>query len=383
MDYTKFGEFTISVDPGDVINQDIGAPTVDVSYPEGLQHICGSSVIVEGTATDDTEVYTVTVNGVSVEISSTNNDDDPNEVSFSTTVEGLEFGENIITIVVTDTSGNSITVERTVIRDICNVPPVITSIAGHEYPVVMGEHLELTGVFVDPDEGDMHTATWDWGDGIISEGTVDGYTVIDSHVYDYPGVYTATLTVVDSFGESDTEQVTIQVWGPIDLKQDAISDLMYALSLDPGDDDLIEAIDYLHMSLGDTRGQELGSEVAWGDSLHIDERHGGYKGEDVFQYEQEAVDKLIAYIENDENEGTGVESIIYQVMEKLYKADRILAMIAIQDAIDARGKMDDIEEAYAFLAEADSYWAISDYYGIADNVYDYLEKAWEKAVGSY
>lgn len=174
---------------------------------------------------------------------------------------------------------------------------------------------------------------------------------------------------------------------PIDLKQDAISELEEALLLDPNDDDIEQAIDYIHMSLGDARGQELGSEVIWGDLVHIDDHHsgdrGGCKGEDAFQYEQEAVDKLIAYKENNENDGTGVEPIIYEVMEKLYKADRYLAIIAIQDAIDAGGNENDINVAEELLDEADTYWAAGDYNLIADYAYDDLEEAWEKAVYSY
>ena len=212
------------------------------------------------------------------------------------------------------------------------------------------------------------------------------FIIVESQGYDgsWPGDMWGDPTLTTAWALLTLERIVEIPIIPINLKQDAISDLEYVLlNLDPGDDDIIEAIDYLHMSLGDERGQELGSEVVWGDPFHIDEHYGGYKGEDVFQYEQEAVDKLITYIENDENEGTGVESIIYEVMEKLYNADKALAIIAIQDAIEAGGKEDDIKDAQDFLAEADDYWATSDYYEIADNVYDYLEKAWEKAVGSY
>ena len=205
--YTKFGEFTISVDPGDVIEQDIGAPTADVTYPEGLQHICGPSVVVEGLATDDTAVSTITVNGVDAEFDFTNNPEDLNEVSFSATAENLVLGENIITIVVTDPSGNTLTVERTIIRDPCNEPPVIISISGPLEPVALGAAVDMIGTFTDPNIDDTHTAMWDWGDETTSVGTVDqaDRTVIDSHVYETPGVYTVTLTVTDPYGESDTE----------------------------------------------------------------------------------------------------------------------------------------------------------------------------------
>jgi len=204
--YTKFGEFTVSVEPGDVIEQDIGAPTVDIAQPGGSEHICGSSVDVEGTTTDDSGVSTITVNDEIVEFFPTNNPDDPNEVSFSTTVENLVYGENIITIVVTDIYDNSITVERSVFRDICNLPPEIILISGPLDPVTLGAYYEMTGIFTDPDDGDTHTATWDWGDGTTSGGTVDQTNdiVTGFHEYAIPGVYTVTLTVIDSFEESDT-----------------------------------------------------------------------------------------------------------------------------------------------------------------------------------
>ncbi len=205
--YTKFGEFSVTVEPGDVVEQDIEAPAVDVIQPGGSEHICGSSVAVVGTTTDDSGVASITVNGVEVEFTSTGNPDDLNEVSFSTTVDNLVVNEwNIITIVVTDTLGNSITVERQVYRDPCNLPPEIISIDGPMDPVAQGTDFVMTGTFTDPDIDDTHTAIWDWGDGTTSAGTVDQTerTVGGSHLYETPGVYTVTLTVIDSFGESDT-----------------------------------------------------------------------------------------------------------------------------------------------------------------------------------
>jgi hypothetical protein len=202
--YTKFGEFTVSVEPGDVITQDIEAPTVDVPQPGGFEHIYGSSVEVEGTASDIPGVTSITVNGLEVEFESTNNPYDPEEVSFSTIVGDLEFGENVITIIVTDEFGNAITVERTVFRD--DLPPEIISITGPDDPVSLGANYLMTGVFTDPDIDDTHTAIWDWGDGTTTEGTVNQISdiVTGYHKYTLPGVYTVSLTVIDSYGESDT-----------------------------------------------------------------------------------------------------------------------------------------------------------------------------------
>ena len=85
-------------------------------------------------------------------------------------------------------------------------PPEITSINGPSDPVALGTPYEMTGAFTDPDYGDAHTATWDWGDGTTSSGTVNQLadTVIGFHDYNTPGVYTIALTVVDSSEESDT-----------------------------------------------------------------------------------------------------------------------------------------------------------------------------------
>jgi len=88
--------------------------------------------------------------------------------------------------------------------DSCNLPPEITSINGPLDPVALGTTYEMTGTFTDPDDSGTHTATWDWGDGTTSSGVVELDNIVTgSHDYDTPGVYTITLTVVDSSGESD------------------------------------------------------------------------------------------------------------------------------------------------------------------------------------
>ncbi|MFX0081558.1 MAG: ABC transporter substrate-binding protein [Candidatus Hodarchaeota archaeon] len=191
------GEPPVTAEPGDVIRKDIDAPTVYISQPESSEQIWGSSVYVEGTAIDDSGVRNVTVNGVEIERTPTGI---PNEVSFNTTVEGLELGENTITINVTDNNFNSIIVKRVVFRD------AEITFTGPLEPLVLGTSCEMTADFTDLDVDEIHNATWDWGDDTTSKGTVDQTNdiVIGSHIYNEPGVYVVTLTIEDSVGESET-----------------------------------------------------------------------------------------------------------------------------------------------------------------------------------
>jgi hypothetical protein len=168
------------------------------------------------------------------------------------------------------------------------------------------------------------------------------------------------------------------------LKESAISELEELLGQESTDDDLIQAIGYLHMSLGedDPRAGMSGSEVVWGDPNHVDECHGGYKGADVFQYEQEACDKLDAYIENDENAEFGFAGAIEAVRQMLAEADKILADTAISDAVANAGDPDDIADAIKLRDEGDAAKAKGGS-EICDVALDKYEEAWEKAVGSW
>lgn len=144
----------------------------------------------------------------------------------------------------------------------------------------------------------------------------------------------------------------------------------------------MDALGYLYMSLGDNdeaaRFGMGGPEVRWADDgINVDDAHGGYKGADVFQYEEESVDKLIAYLEHGENAGTGAADIVSQVIELMREADRYLVTIAIADAKEAG------EDAYLLavvrdlFAQADAYWETGDLGLLADYV---IDKSWEKAV---
>ncbi|HVT26667.1 MAG TPA: PKD domain-containing protein, partial [Lacipirellulaceae bacterium] len=105
---------------------------------------------------------------------------------------------------------------------ILNIPPVLvvaTDQTSHE-----GQLLDLSGtggapplgLFVDPDLGDSHTATVNWGDSLAIEnatiiGGVGAGALGGTHTYADDGVYTVTVKVFDNNGGSDTKSFNVMV----------------------------------------------------------------------------------------------------------------------------------------------------------------------------
>jgi parallel beta-helix repeat protein len=127
----------------------------------------------------------------------------------------------IVTVTVTDNesafSSDSLAVT------INNVAPVVD--AGFDQTVDEGDIVGLDPAsFNDLGTLDTHTATIDWGDGIVESGTVTespfgppgstsgaNGTVYGSHVYADDGTYTVTVTVTDDEGAVSADILTITV----------------------------------------------------------------------------------------------------------------------------------------------------------------------------
>ena len=122
--FVTFSRFEIDVTPGVDQEVDIGGPTLSLAAPDPGICIDADSVEVSGTATDDVEVASVVVNGVSATLTSTNNSVDPAEVSFAVTVPLPVKGPNSVVTVATDTAGKTATDTRTVFNDAG--PPTVT-----------------------------------------------------------------------------------------------------------------------------------------------------------------------------------------------------------------------------------------------------------------
>ncbi|MCI0580767.1 MAG: PKD domain-containing protein, partial [Chloroflexi bacterium] len=114
-------------------------------------------------------------------------------------------GEYLATVMAENSLG---VVTATAGVTINNVPPTVA--AGPDQTVTAGAPVFFNGSFSDPGILDTHTIVWDFGDTIITTGTLT-----PSHIYNSPGVYTVTLTVTDDHGGvgQDTLVVTVEANG--------------------------------------------------------------------------------------------------------------------------------------------------------------------------
>lgn len=84
--------------------------------------------------------------------------------------------------------------------------------------VLAGEEFSVTALLTDSDQGEQHTATFDWGDGTTAEGVINAATgeIAALHTYEQGGAYEVTLTVIDATGNVVEESFTIEVEGNVD-----------------------------------------------------------------------------------------------------------------------------------------------------------------------
>lgn len=94
--------------------------------------------------------------------------------------------------------------QRTQSVVIANAKPVVGTIDGPAGRVAPNTTVHLSAAFTDAGVADTHSATWDWGDGTVTSGTVQqgsgSGSVTGAHAYTTGGSYVVKLTVTDDDG---------------------------------------------------------------------------------------------------------------------------------------------------------------------------------------
>jgi PKD repeat protein len=111
-------------------------------------------------------------------------------------------GIYVVTIIVSDDDGD--TNSDSLLFTVDNIAPIVG--AGSDLNVDEGEVISFSGTFHDPGSLDTHTIEWNFGDGNIAMGTLT-----PAYIYEDNGVFTATLTVTDDDGGTDSDSLTIVV----------------------------------------------------------------------------------------------------------------------------------------------------------------------------
>ena len=128
-----------------------------------------------------------------------------------------------VTVTVTDDDGGVGSDTLAVFVD--NVAPTVD--AGADQVAFVGEPVDFDGSFRDPGSDDTHTFEWDFGDGSLGSG------LQPTHTYE-PGTFTATLTVTDADGASDSDDAQVIV-----LSEATIAAGLVACDLSVSDDNPI------------------------------------------------------------------------------------------------------------------------------------------------
>ncbi len=124
---------------------------------------------------------------------------------------------------------------------------------------------------------------------------------------------------------------------------------------------LDQAISHLTLSL---------APALWVDDNHLDPRHGQI----VFQEEKNAVNKLNAILKN--RRGPLPDATVQGFITFLTDADRMLAQVAVDEAIAQGGRQIDIAKALHALARGDAFLAN----GKAENAIEQYRNAWNHAL---
>jgi hypothetical protein len=237
-----------------------------------------------------------------------------------------------------------------------------------EFAPSNGPTVTLTAMVSDPD-GDPLTVVWTV-DGIAWKTNVTAGThppapesVSFAAVF---GVGTHEVTVWVSDGNREPAQCTtsVTVLGTLGLKQNVLNELTALLATATNKKDREELKDAIE-ELEDSLEPKL-----WIDQTHLNPKHG----KEVFAQEKETVEELVEILKD--KKSSLPKGAIRGFINRIGTGDRLLAVVAIAEAVAAHGKPKQIAEARQELGKGDREWAKGDY---AEAIEHYQE-AWEEAV---
>lgn len=115
-------------------------------------------------------------------------------------------------VVVTDGAGNTTEVPVEITANTAPTVEITQPVDGST--VEVGQLVELSATITDPDVGDTHTCSIDWGDGTVDPGVVVGDLCTGSHTYSSIATPTIEVTVTDDGGLTGTDDVMLIVIDP-------------------------------------------------------------------------------------------------------------------------------------------------------------------------
>ncbi len=200
------------------------APLVDAGPDQDADE--GAEVVFMGSFTDPGILDTHTIEW---------NFGDGSPIVSGTLTPTHTFGDNgVYTVILTVTDDDGGVGTNELLVTVFNVAPTMTTPVDLTQPnpqfiLPIVHTLAFTVSFSDPGWLDVHTATWDFGDGIVVLGIITEEnlepdatgTALTEHAFAYPGTYTVTVTITDDDGSSVS--LTIQV--TVNTANDALFDI--------------------------------------------------------------------------------------------------------------------------------------------------------------
>jgi PKD repeat protein len=242
------------------------------------------------------------------------------------------YGDNgIYTVVLTITDNDGGVGSNALLITVNNIAPSV-NISKIE---VSPNSINTTGNAYDPGSDDL-TFIWDWGDG--SSNTITNYlndllsfpveieeTV--EHLYNLSSEFIITLTVMDDDGGIGTDSINVKLTSPRDLKIEAILNLE---QIKTGNKCFNKKIDHIIKFIEKSLCERL-----WLNSTHLDPKCGCL----VFIFEMIAIRFFEKFILTESNA---------YILEKLIRADKMLAAFALEDAKNANVINLKFQEKYEF-----------------------------------